>query len=264
MSIIKLITTVSLAVALITMIASDKSSIYALATTEDDGWVEGDDDSQGEISSQEELEEAYEGTQWEDDIGPNEFEEATDDDDDDDNDGDDGNDNDGNPNPYCDTAKGKAARVCHDRLDYDQETGLYPCNDGTQKTDWRDCKDATKKNNDNNDDDSTKSIQSTVTASKSVEEASCRLIGSTDGIQQKFDSIKFQSCGLYLNGQKAYSDGFISGCAQGGNTQVICQALVDSSILNAKTQLMQTSSPQSTTQTTAIQSTQAIQPAAVN
>ena len=33
---------------------------------------------------------------------------------------------------------------------------------------------------------------------------------------------------------KAYSDGFITGCTQVGNTQVIYQALVDSSILNAK------------------------------
>ena len=33
---------------------------------------------------------------------------------------------------------------------------------------------------------------------------------------------------------KAYSDGFITGCTQVGNTQVFYQALVDSSILNAK------------------------------
>jgi len=107
-----------------------------------------------------------------------------------------------------------------------------------------------------------------ATTSTSIEESSCRLDGSADGIQQTFDSIKYQACGLYTNGQKAYSDGFIMGCTQVGNTQLICQALVDSSILNAKTQLMQTSIPppptQSTTQTTVIQPTQAIQPAAVN
>ena len=57
---------------------------------EDDGWVEGDDDSRGEISNQDELEEAYEGSQWEEDIGPNEFEEATNNDDD--NNDDDNND----------------------------------------------------------------------------------------------------------------------------------------------------------------------------
>ena len=60
----------------ITMITSTLTSISVNAGTDDDGWVEGDDDSQGEISSQEELEEAYEGTQWEDNVGPNEFEEA--------------------------------------------------------------------------------------------------------------------------------------------------------------------------------------------
>ena len=76
----------------ITMITSTLTSISVNAVTEDDGWVEGDDDSQGEISNQEELEDEYEGSQWEDDIGPNEFEEATDDDDDDDDKGRNGND----------------------------------------------------------------------------------------------------------------------------------------------------------------------------
>jgi len=76
----------------ITMITSTLISISVNAGTEDDGWVEGDDDSQGEISSQEELEDAYEGSEWEDDIGPNEFEEATDNDDDDNGNGRNGND----------------------------------------------------------------------------------------------------------------------------------------------------------------------------
>ena len=160
-----------------------------------------------------------------------------------------------NPNSYCDTERGKAAQVCHDRLDYDQETGLYPCNDGTNKVDWSDCKDATEKNG-KNDGDSTKSIQSMPTASESIEEMSCRLVGSTDGIQQKFDSIKFQSCGIYLNGQKAYSDGFISRYAQVGNTQLICQALVESSISNTITQPIEAE--------TAIEPIQAIQPTAVS
>jgi hypothetical protein len=74
----------------ITMITSTLTSISVNAVTEDDGWVEGDDDSQGEISNQEELEDAYEGSQWEDDIGSNEFDEATDDN----NDGKDRNGND--------------------------------------------------------------------------------------------------------------------------------------------------------------------------
>jgi hypothetical protein len=39
------------------------------------------------------------------------------------------------PKPYCDTSKGKAAKVCHDRKGYSDTTGLYPCNDGTEKVD---------------------------------------------------------------------------------------------------------------------------------
>ena len=50
-------------------------------------------------------------------------------------------------------------------------------------------------------------------------------------------------------------DGFVMGCTQIGNTQLICQALADTSELNMKTQLTQTQ--------TAIQPTQAIQPATI-
>jgi hypothetical protein len=49
------------------------------------------------------------------------------------------------PNPYCDQPH---TGPCHDRKDYYQggpNDGLYPCNDGTNMHDWRDCKDATKK-----------------------------------------------------------------------------------------------------------------------
>ena len=59
----------------------------------------------------------------------------------------------------------------------------------------------------------------------------------------------------FINAQKAYSDGFVMGCTQIGNTQLICQALADTSELNMKTQLTQTQ--------TAIQPTQAIQPATI-
>jgi hypothetical protein len=52
-------------------------------TTEDDGWIEGDDDSQGEVSNQDELEKTYEDTPWEDNVGPNDFKEATNNDDND-------------------------------------------------------------------------------------------------------------------------------------------------------------------------------------
>lgn len=80
----------------LTLTTSTTASVYS--TVEDDGWVEGDDDSQGEISSQEELEEAYEGTQWEDNVGPNEFEEATDSDN---NGGDNDKEEQGNWNESC-------------------------------------------------------------------------------------------------------------------------------------------------------------------
>jgi hypothetical protein len=151
MDITKLITTVGLAMTVLTTITSSQLLTYASPTTEDDGWVEGD--YEGNKAEQEEQ--AQED--WEDAGRPG-----------DDNDDDSSNDNDNDseesqqiftcsdgstvtgdeecppigPNPYCDTERGKAAPVCHDRLDYDQETGLYPCNDGTQKVDWRDCKDA--------------------------------------------------------------------------------------------------------------------------
>lgn len=100
------------------------------------------------------------------------------------------------------------------------------------------------------------SIQS---ASRSApEESSCKILGSTDGILQMFDTAKYQACGLYTNGQKAYSDGFVAGCIQVGNTQLICQSLVDSSKLNLNIFMTQTPSQVVT------QPTQGIQPAAVN
>jgi hypothetical protein len=100
-------------------------------------------------------------------------------------------------------------------------------------------------------------IQSaTATATANAADVSnCKLDGSADGILQKFDSVKYQACGLFINAQKAYSDGFVMGCTQIGNTQLICQALADTSELNMKTQLTQTQ--------TAIQPTQAIQPATI-
>ena len=84
------------------------------------------------------------------------------------------------------------------------------------------------------------SSSSTTITINAAEIYSCRLDGSSDGIQQKFNSIKYQACGLYPNGQLAYSDGFVMGCTQIGNTNLICQSLVNSSILNAKIQPTQT------------------------
>lgn len=43
--------------------------------------------------------------------------------------------------PYCDTPEAEG-RSCHDLQDYDEETGLYPCNDGTQEENAEDCPDA--------------------------------------------------------------------------------------------------------------------------
>jgi hypothetical protein len=51
------------------------------------------------------------------------------------------------PLPYCDIMNKDPnwSGSCHDRKDWDEITGLYPCNDGTQKADWEDCADATQK-----------------------------------------------------------------------------------------------------------------------
>lgn len=65
--------------------------------TEDDGYIVGDDDSQGEVSSQEELENTYEDTPWENNVGPNDFEEAQDRD----NNANDNHDADSNDLPVC-------------------------------------------------------------------------------------------------------------------------------------------------------------------
>ena len=135
-----------IAVMAITMITSNQLSIYASPTTEDDGWREGD--YEGSLEEQEEQ--AQED--WEDAGRPG--------------DGDDsgnGNDDDG-PNPYCDKVPDNYHGVCHDRKDYYQsgpKNGLNPCNDGTDKADWRDCKDATK-NNENNGNDNDNDIPECV------------------------------------------------------------------------------------------------------
>lgn len=45
--------------------------------------------------------------------------------------------------PYCDSSEGEAAPACHDIKDIDEDTGLYPCNDGTQAMSPEECPDAT-------------------------------------------------------------------------------------------------------------------------
>ena len=84
MSVIKLITTVSLAVVLVTMITSNQLTIYASPTTEDDGWTEGD----YEGSSEEQEEQAQDD--WEDAGRPGETDDDDAENENDNNDNDDG------------------------------------------------------------------------------------------------------------------------------------------------------------------------------
>ena len=46
-------------------------------------------------------------------------------------------------NPNCDllSTEERSNTICHDRKDASDITGLYTCNDGTHKKDWRVCKD---------------------------------------------------------------------------------------------------------------------------
>lgn len=151
---VKLITIAGFLIAIVAMTIPNQPLIYASPTTEDDGYT------YPEGATEEEKEEIDEREQeaWEDAGRPGEI-------DDDDNNDDNGDGDDEQqiftcsdwstvsrdeecpstgPNPYCDQVGSNYRGVCHDRKDYSESTGLYPCNDGTQKTDWRDCKDATK------------------------------------------------------------------------------------------------------------------------
>lgn len=60
---------------------------------------------------------------------------------DDNGDSDNDNYNDNDNQPYCDIARqtGQSYDSCHDRKDYDEDTLLYPCKDGSQEEDWRNC-----------------------------------------------------------------------------------------------------------------------------
>jgi hypothetical protein len=62
--------------------------------------------------------------------------------------------------PYCDKPHSGS---CWDRQDYDMKTGLYPCNDGTQKVHWKFCKDATKNDNNNGGSSSSQPQQTATT-----------------------------------------------------------------------------------------------------
>ena len=231
----KLVATVILTLAALTMITSNQLAIHSSAITEDDGWVEGD--YEGSLEEQEEQAEE----DWEDAGRPGD----TDNDDNDDND-----DNeeqmftcsDGStvtedeectsirPNPYCDTDRGKAALVCHDRLDYDQNSGLYPCNDGTSKVNWRDCKDATEKHDSDNDGpDKTVVIKPPQLSQPQILSIrTCEQIGASDGNGLMFNMEIYKICG------DNYTNSFISGCEQFykelGFVAVRCERVVEANI----------------------------------
>jgi hypothetical protein len=90
---------------------------------------------------------------------------------------------------------------------------------------------------------------SPTTTTVDPEVSNCRIDGNANGIQQQFDKAKFSACGLYPTGQTAYSDGFIAGCTQAGNTQQMCMAFIQ---LNTGAQSTQTQPPTTTQPTQAI------------
>ncbi|MGH9926633.1 MAG: hypothetical protein ACRD5B_14775, partial [Nitrososphaeraceae archaeon] len=53
-------------------------------------------------------------------------------------------DNSDEPLPYCDSPGANEGRSCHDIDDIDEETGKYPCNEGTQRLNKEDCPNATQ------------------------------------------------------------------------------------------------------------------------
>jgi hypothetical protein len=99
------------------------------------------------------------------------------------------------------------------------------------------------------------SASATTTTASAADVSNCKLDGSADGIQQKFDAAKYQACKLHTNNDRIYYDSFVTGCMQIGNTKLICETVADSSILNLRTQSAQ--APET-------QSTQAVQPTAIN
>lgn len=50
-----------------------------------------------------------------------------------------------NDRPYCDQDR---SVTCFDRKYYSEDTGLYPCKDGSDVKDWRDCPDSESNNDD--------------------------------------------------------------------------------------------------------------------
>jgi hypothetical protein len=130
------------------------------------------------------------------------------------------------------------------------------------------CDGQKKKDNSNSNSNSGSSSSTTKTividpssTANAADVSTCKLDGSADGIQQIFDTVKYQACKLHTHNDKIYYDGFVTGCMQVGNTKLICETVANSNILNINTQNPQT--PAAAT-TTIPQSSQAIQPAAIN
>ena len=153
------------------------------------------------------------------------------------------------PNPYCDQVGSNYRGVCHDRKDYSESTGLYPCNDGTQKTDWRDCKDATKTGNEN--DNTNTEIKTTIiptpyltatappapaptlAPSNTMDVTSCETAGTSDGKIVVFDAETFRECKLHLlnDYSNAYYNGFVKECMkQIGQTEHTCVEVVKDAV----------------------------------
>jgi hypothetical protein len=113
----KLIVIIGFAIAIITMITPNQLSIYASPTTEDDGYTYPDDATEEEKREIDERELEM----WQEAGHPGAL-------------------------PYCDKVSDDYDGRCHDRKDYDDITGKAPCNDKTQRDDWRDCPDVSENN----------------------------------------------------------------------------------------------------------------------
>jgi hypothetical protein len=216
----------SAAMAMVTIMVMGITMIlptYSFAqTTEDDGYTYDSDNPEEQQEQDEEEQEA-----WEDAGRPG---------DDDDSGNGNGNDDDG-PNPYCDKVPDNHKGACHDRKDYYQggpKNGLYPCNDGIDKADWRDCKDATKNNNDNDNGgsdsnpapeiaSSAPTIETTTalinaTAEEEAAENACSAIGNGDA--KKYTLLTFtkkmwaDACPWLSGYDQAYVGGYVQGSMQ--------------------------------------------------
>lgn len=95
------------------------------------------------------------------------------------------------PNPYCDKLEIPYSVGCHDRKDYydgGPNDGLYPCNDGSNKEDWRDCKDVSGYDYDNNDNENSGDDEDTGGSDPNDEEEDQNCGGESCTDDEKEDS----------------------------------------------------------------------------